>query len=122
MAWASGKVSARALLRNWVIVYLGTLSARSELRCWYSSGAVHVGGNAIGITALRTGIANPSWTSCSGGPGRIVQCPGVHGHLAHVQRRSTIDKILAIVFPIAAFVAAGFEHSVANMYFIHTPC
>jgi formate transporter len=32
--------------------------------------------------------------------------------------RSTIDKILAIIFPISAFVAAGFEHSVANMYFI----
>ena len=32
--------------------------------------------------------------------------------------RSTADKILAIIPPIAAFVAAGFEHSVANMYFI----
>jgi formate transporter len=32
--------------------------------------------------------------------------------------RSTTDKILAIVFPITVFVAAGFEHSVANMYFI----
>ncbi len=32
--------------------------------------------------------------------------------------RSTIDKIAAIIFPITAFVAAGFEHSVANMYFI----
>jgi formate/nitrite transporter FocA (FNT family) len=32
--------------------------------------------------------------------------------------RSTSDKILAIILPIAAFVAAGFEHSVANMYFV----
>ena len=32
--------------------------------------------------------------------------------------RSVIDKVVAIVFPISAFVAAGFEHSVANMYFI----
>jgi formate/nitrite transporter len=32
--------------------------------------------------------------------------------------RSTTDKILAIIFPIAAFIAAGFEHSVANMYYI----
>jgi len=32
--------------------------------------------------------------------------------------RSLVDKIAAIVFPITAFVAAGFEHSVANMYFI----
>jgi formate/nitrite transporter FocA (FNT family) len=32
--------------------------------------------------------------------------------------RSTIDKIAAIIFPITAFVAAGFEHSIANMYFI----
>jgi formate transporter len=32
--------------------------------------------------------------------------------------RSTVDKIVAIIFPITAFVAAGFEHSIANMYFI----
>jgi formate transporter len=32
--------------------------------------------------------------------------------------RSTLDKIAAIIFPITAFVAAGFEHCVANMYFI----
>ena len=32
--------------------------------------------------------------------------------------RTTVDKILAIIFPITAFVAAGFEHSIANMYFI----
>jgi formate/nitrite transporter len=32
--------------------------------------------------------------------------------------RSVVDRAVAIVFPISAFVAAGFEHSVANMYFI----
>jgi formate transporter len=32
--------------------------------------------------------------------------------------RSVMDKILAILFPISAFVACGFEHSVANMYFL----
>ena len=32
--------------------------------------------------------------------------------------RSVTDKVLALVFPISAFVAAGFEHSVANMYFL----
>jgi len=32
--------------------------------------------------------------------------------------RTTIDRIAAIIFPIAGFVAAGFEHSIANMYFI----
>ena len=32
--------------------------------------------------------------------------------------RSTVDKIVAIIFPITAFVAAGFEHSIANMYFV----
>jgi formate/nitrite transporter FocA (FNT family) len=42
----------------------------------------------------------------------------VHGRLAVLQRPLTTDKILAIIPPISAFVAAGFEHSVANMYFI----
>ena len=32
--------------------------------------------------------------------------------------RTTVDKIAAIIFPISAFVAAGFEHSIANMYFM----
>jgi formate transporter len=32
--------------------------------------------------------------------------------------RSVTDKVLAVLFPISAFVAAGFEHSVANMYFL----
>ena len=40
------------------------------------------------------------------------------GRLAGDRGRTLIDKIFAIVFPISAFVAAGFEHSVANMYFI----
>jgi formate transporter len=48
-----------------------------------------------------------------------VQRPGLHGGLALLlSARSTTDKILAIIPPISAFVAAGFEHSIANMYFI----
>jgi formate transporter len=32
--------------------------------------------------------------------------------------RSVFDKVVAVVFPVSAFVAAGFEHSIANMYFL----
>jgi formate transporter len=47
-----------------------------------------------------------------------VQCAGLSAVWLTFSARTTTDRILAIVPPIAAFVAAGFEHSVANMYFI----
>ena len=50
--------------------------------------------------------------------GHTLQCPGLHRRMALLSARSTADRVLAIVPPIAAFVAAGFEHGVANMYFI----
>jgi formate/nitrite transporter len=120
MAWASGKVSTRNLLRNWVIVYLGNFvgSLGTALLVFWSKQHTF-GGGAIGLAALN--IAN----------GKVhlgfVQAL-VLGILCNVlvclavwltfSARSTIDKIIAIIFPIAAFVAAGFEHSIANMYFI----
>lgn len=120
MAWASGKVSAAALLRNWVIVYLGNfVGALGTSALMFFSRQYTFGSNAVGIAALKTAIAKSDLTFVQavalGILGNALVCLAVW---MTYSARSTIDKILAIVFPITAFVAAGFEHSIANMYFI----
>jgi formate/nitrite transporter len=120
MAWASGKVSTRNLLRNWGIVYVGNFigSAGTALLVFLSR-QYTFGGNVIGATAL--GIANGKlsleWVQALmlGLLCNILVCLAVW---LTFSARSTIDKIAAIIFPITAFVAAGFEHSVANMFFV----
>lgn len=120
MAWASGKVSAGALLRNWVIVYLGNFvgSMGTALLVFFSR-QYTFGNNAVGITALRTGIAKCDLAFVQAvALGILCNALVCMAIWLTFSARSTIDKILAIIFPIAAFVAAGFEHSVANMYFV----
>jgi formate transporter len=120
MAWASGMVSTLQVLRNWSIVYTGNLiGAVGTAVFLYLSRQYTFGGGAIGLTALEIARAKTGL-----GFGQAV----VLGILCNalvclavwlcLGARSTADKILAILFPISAFVAAGFEHSVANMYFI----
>jgi formate/nitrite transporter len=76
-------------------------------------------GDAVGTTAVKIAAAKaalPFWEAFFKGVlCNILVCLAVWLALAG---RSVADKILAIIFPISAFVAAGFEHSVANMYFI----
>jgi formate transporter len=120
MAWASGKVSTRAVLRNWMIVYAGNFvgSVGTALMVLLSR-QYTAGGGAVGETALK--IASGK---CHLG---FVQALAL-GILCNAlvclavwltySARSTVDKIAAILFPVTAFVAAGFEHSIANMYFV----
>ncbi len=120
MAWASGKVSALQLLRNWLIVYAGNfVGSFSTAVLMFLTRQYTFGSNAIGIAALKTAVAK-----CDLGFIQAIALGILCNALVCMavwltySARSTVDKILAIVFPIAAFVAAGFEHSVANMYFI----
>lgn len=120
MAWASGKVSTSRLLRNWIIVYLGNFvgSVLTAIIMLLSQQFAFAGG-AIGINALNiaSGKLTYGFTQALvlGILCNALVCLAVW--LA-IGARSATDKILAIIFPITAFVAAGFEHSVANMYFI----
>jgi formate/nitrite transporter len=120
MAWASRRVSTVRLLRNWTLVYAGNLvGAVATAGLVYLSGQWQSDNAAVGGSALT--IAN---AKASLGFGHAL----VLGVLCNVlvtlavwlsfSARSNVDKILGIVFPIAAFVAAGLEHSVANMYFL----
>jgi len=120
MAWASGKVTGRALLRNWGIVYVGNFIGSfgtALLVLWskqYTFGSGSVGEAALKIAASKASLdffqALVLGVLCN-----ALVCLAVW---LTFSARSTIDKIAAIIFPITAFVAAGFEHSIANMYFI----
>lgn len=120
MAWASGKVSTLALLRNWGIVYLGNfIGAVATAVLLFLSQQYTFGAGAVGKTALNIALSKVSLdfipAVALGILCNILVCLAVWMTFS---ARSTIDKIAAIIFPITAFVAAGFEHSIANMYFI----
>ena len=120
MAWASGKVSTPSLLRNWTIVYIGNfIGSITAAVLVFASRQYLFGNGSVGQTAL--GIANSKvhlgfiQAIALGVLCNILVCLAIW---LTFSARSTIDKIAAIIFPITAFVAAGFEHSIANMYFI----
>jgi formate transporter len=120
MAWASGKVTGRALLRNWVIVYLGNfVGSIGTVILMFLTRQYTFGANSVGITALKIGVTKVEFTFLQAIALGIL-CNGLVCLAVWLtySARSTLDIILAIVFPITAFVAAGFEHSIANMYFI----
>ena len=120
MAWASGKVTAGALLRNWVIVYVGNFAgALGTAALMFFTRQYTFGANSIGIAALRTGVAKCDLTFIQAlALGILCNALVCMAVWLTFSARSTVDKIVAIIFPITAFVAAGFEHSIANMYFI----
>lgn len=120
MAWASGKVSTRALLRNWVIVYIGNfIGSIGAALLMFASKQYTFGGGGVGVSALgiAAGKAQLDFLQALvlGILCNALVCLAVW---LTFSARSTLDKIAAILFPITAFVAAGFEHSVANMYFV----
>jgi formate/nitrite transporter len=120
MAWASGKVTTTALLRNWAIVYTGNfVGSVGTAVLLYISKQYTFGGGSIGLTALNIAKAKVELgfvqAIALGILCNALVCLAVWMTFS---ARSTIDKIAAIIFPIAGFVAAGFEHSIANMYFV----
>jgi formate transporter len=120
MAWASGRFSAGALVRNWVIVFAGNfVGAAATALAVFLGGSYRFGGGAFGIAALEVARAKLELgflqAVALGALGNALVCLAVW--LAF-SARTTADRILAVVPPISAFVAAGFEHSIANMYFI----
>jgi formate transporter len=120
MAWAGRKVKTRQLLRNWGVVYLGNfIGAILTALIMLGTQQYMFGKGSVGVAALNTALTkvmlNPIQAMFLGIMCNALVCMAVW---LCFSARSTIDKILAIIFPISAFVAAGFEHSVANMYFV----
>ncbi|MDA1195387.1 MAG: formate/nitrite transporter family protein [Planctomycetota bacterium] len=120
MAWAGGRVSTAALLRNWGIAYVGNfVGAVATAGLVVIADHQGMGGGAVGRNAVAIATAK-----CQLGFVQAVALGALCNALVCLavwlclSARTTTDKILAILFPITAFVAAGFEHSVANMYFV----
>lgn len=120
MAWVSRKLTLGQVMRNWIIVYFGNLVGSLStamlmyLTRQWTFANYHVGATALNIANAKV---NLSFTE---GLTRGILCNALVCLAVWLclSGRSVVDKILAIVFPIAAFVASGFEHSIANMYFI----
>jgi formate transporter len=120
IAWAHGSVSTGQLLRNWSLVYAGNLvGSLSTAVLMLLTKQYSFGNGAIGLNALNTANSKchlDFWQAIAlGMMCNALVCLAIW--LCYSARTNT-DKILSIIFPITAFVAAGFEHSVANMYFI----
>jgi formate transporter len=124
IAWASGRVKFRALLINWVIVFAGnSVGALATAVLMFYTTQYTFGGGAIGLGALATASGKVSHEF---GPNlalgvmcNVLVCLGVW---MCYSARSTFDKVMAIVPPVSAFVAAGL--SIASQIFIisHWPC
>jgi len=120
MAWASRRISTAAVVRNWAIVYAGNfVGALGTVVLVVAAGQYAFGGGAVGAAALATAAMKVGYDPLQAFVLGIL-CNGLVCLAVWLtySARTTTDRILAIVPPIAAFVAMGFEHSIANMYFI----
>ena len=120
MAWASGKVRTQSMLTNWLVVFIGNcIGALGTAALMFFTAQYTFGGGAVGLSALVTANSKaaldfvPALTlgiMCN-----ALVCIAVWMCFS---ARTTVDRVVIIIPPIAAFVAAGFEHSIANVYFI----
>lgn len=120
MAWADARISTLELLRNWAVVFSSNAAGALGLVVLVLlSGHAHTNDGAVAVNAVKIAAAKaalPFWEAFFRGIlCNVLVCMAVWLSMAG---RTVTDKILAVIFPITAFVAAGFEHSIANMYFI----
>jgi formate transporter len=120
MAWASGRVSTGTMLRNWTIVWFGNLlGSLGLILLIYFSHHLDMNDGRIGVSILNTaaGKIRPDMVTLffKGILCNVLVCAAVW--LAYAGRTVT-DKVVAVILPVSAFIAAGFEHCVANMYFL----
>lgn len=118
MARADGLITSRELVRNWSVACLANFAGAAGLAVLvFASGHTAMADGAIGRTVLRVALAKqqlPLWEAFVRGVlCNILVCMAVWMAMAG---RSVADKMAAVMFPVTAFVAAGFEHSIANMY------
>lgn len=120
MAWAARKVTLLEMLRAWLIVYIGNfIGAIGTAALVFLSGQYLLGDGdvaEVALTLARNKAALPfAQALFLGILCNVLVCLAVW---LSYGARSTADKVLAVLFPVSAFVVAGFEHSVANMYLI----
>ena len=120
VAFASRRITIGALLRAWLLVYAGNIAgAIGTVALVFLARHYEFGSGAVGKTALTIASAKAALPTvqlfflavlCN-----VLVCLAVWMSFG---ARSVTDKVMVIVPPIAAFVAAGFEHSIANLYLL----
>lgn len=116
MAWADGRLSTRDVLYNWAVVSVANFAGAAGLALvvLLSGHAGQYAGTYLEIAAAKSSLPLAQ-AFFLGVLCNVLVCLAMWMVLAG---RSVVDKFIAIVLPISAFVAAGFEHSIANMYFL----
>lgn len=120
MAWASNLISTRAVLRNWFLAYLGNvIGCLGTVLLVVWADIASLGGGAVGETALQI-ARTKSELSLGEAFARGILCNALVCLAVWLAMggRSVTDKLLAVLFPISAFVTIGFEHSIANWFFL----
>jgi formate transporter len=120
MAWAGGKVKTRALALNWALVFVGNFVGAffTAVLMFYST-QYEFGGGSVGLAALSTADGKLhhgfAATVVLGIMCNALVCLAIW---MSYSGRSAMDKIISVIPPVAAFVAAGFEHCIANIYYV----
>ena len=119
---ASKKIKLGGLVRNWVIVWLGNLVGSLivvALIYWCGVGAMNGGAVGDAMVSVAVSKVTPDWLvlMAKGIMCNVMVCLAVW---IGFSARTVVDKVLGIMLPISFFVAAGFEHCVANMFFLPT--
>ena len=120
MAWASRLIGTRAVLRNWILAYAGNVAGcLGTAALAYVAGLASLGGGAVGRTASIIARTKADMSILEAFT-RGILCNALVCLAVWlvIGARSVTDKILAVIFPVTAFVALGLEHSIANWFFL----
>ena len=120
LAWGNHQLKAWEVAKNWTLVWIGNLvGALGLVFLVFMSHHWSMNNGAVGDAVLKLAVGKiaPDFTTIffKGILCNVLVCLAVWLSYAG---RSVVDKMAALVLPVAAFVAAGFEHCIANMYFL----
>jgi len=120
MALAKRQITYMCVLKNWSLVYLGNaLGAFITVYLVFASGFLEGAHHGVGVAALKIGLAKVDLTTSEAFV-RGIFCNALVCLASWMvyASRTVMDKVFAVIFPISAFVAMGFEHCIANMFMI----
>ena len=121
-AKASGKINWGGLAKNWAVVWVGNFAgALVAVALIYLAKVYAMNGGGVGEAMVSVAVSKvtPDWITLffKGIMCNVFVCLAVWIGFAS---RTITDKVIGIILPISAFVACGFEHCVANMFFLPT--
>lgn len=109
------RITAPAMLRNWCVVYVGNFIGAAAVAAMAVWGGVFAGKEEFLIATAMGKVMPVEQAVFRGILCNILVCLGV---LMAAAATDAGGKVVSLFFPVAAFVMAGYEHSVANMYYL----